>query len=204
MKKTLRMLSMGIMAAVSAVSFAQTNFTSRLHNPDMEKGVLGWDITFDGSDIWKKVVKDQASQPGYYGTHNACLESSSLGPISFIKSLIPSNGEKGTDRSVDNTRSKDSVLGRSALASVPAAGDLTCGVKSFLVIYREGKEVDAVSGSGRHGCVCKHCGFTVANQAGAACQLCELAGFDNQRSACELIAECFKILEHFSFFLSDF
>ena len=75
MKKTLRMLSMGIMAAVSAVSFAQTNFTSRLHNPDMEKGVLGWDITFDGSDIWKKVIKDQASQPGYYGTHNACLES---------------------------------------------------------------------------------------------------------------------------------
>lgn len=75
MKKTLRMLSMGIMAAVSAVSFAQTNFTNRLHNPDMEKGVLGWDITFDGSDIWKKVVKDQASQPGYYGTHNACLES---------------------------------------------------------------------------------------------------------------------------------
>ena len=46
MKKTLRMLCMGAMAAFSAVSFAQTNVTDKLLNPDAEKGMLGWDVTF--------------------------------------------------------------------------------------------------------------------------------------------------------------
>ena len=45
------------MAAASAVSFAQTDVTSKLLNSDMEKGVLGWDIAFDGSDIWKKTTR---------------------------------------------------------------------------------------------------------------------------------------------------
>ena len=74
MKKTLRFLSMGIMAAVSAVSFAQTNVTNKLLNPDMEKGVLGWDITFTGGDLWKKTTKNQADQPGFHGCNNTCLE----------------------------------------------------------------------------------------------------------------------------------
>lgn len=74
MRKHLRMLCMGVMAAVSAVSFAQTNVTNKLRNADMEKGVIGWDITFEGSDLWKKVTKNQASQPGYYGVHDTCLE----------------------------------------------------------------------------------------------------------------------------------
>ncbi len=74
MKKTLRFLSMGIMAAVSAVSFAQTNVTNKLLNPDMEKGVLGWDITFTGGDLWKKTTKNQADQPGFHGCSNTCLE----------------------------------------------------------------------------------------------------------------------------------
>ena len=72
MKKTLRFLSMGIMAAVSAVSFAQTNVTNKLLNPDMEKGVLGWDITFTGGDLWKKTTKNQADQPGFHGCNNTC------------------------------------------------------------------------------------------------------------------------------------
>ena len=46
MKKTLRALCMGVMAAVSAVSFAQTDVTNKLLNPDAELGMLGWDVTF--------------------------------------------------------------------------------------------------------------------------------------------------------------
>ena len=74
MKKALRMLCMGAMAAVSAVSFAQTDVTSKLLNADMERGVFGWDVTFEGSDIWKKTTKNQADQPGYHGCNNTCVE----------------------------------------------------------------------------------------------------------------------------------
>ena len=74
MKKNLRMLCMGILAAVSAVSFAQTDVTSKLLNPDMEKGVLGWDVTFEGSDLWKKTTKNQSDQPSFHGCSNICLE----------------------------------------------------------------------------------------------------------------------------------
>ena len=74
MKKTLRVLCMSVLAAISAVSFAQTNVTNKLRNADMEKGIMGWDITFEGNDLWKKVTKNQSSQPGYYGVHNVCLE----------------------------------------------------------------------------------------------------------------------------------
>ena len=74
MKKALRMLSIGAIAAFSAASFAQTNVTNKVLNADMEKGIIGWDITFDGTDIWKKTTKNQASQPSYYGMNNLCLE----------------------------------------------------------------------------------------------------------------------------------
>ena len=74
MRRTLRMLCVGAMAAFSAISFAQTNVTSKLRNADMERGVLGWDITFEGTDLWKKTTKNQSSQPSYYGMDNACLE----------------------------------------------------------------------------------------------------------------------------------
>lgn len=46
MRKTLRMLCVGVLAAISAVSFAQTNVTSKVLNPDAELGMLGWDVTF--------------------------------------------------------------------------------------------------------------------------------------------------------------
>ena len=65
---------MGVVAAVSAAGFAQTDFTGKLLNADMERGVIGWDVVFEGSDLWKKVIKNQSSQPGYYGVHNSCLE----------------------------------------------------------------------------------------------------------------------------------
>ena len=74
MKKALRMLCMGILTAVSTVGFAQTNVTNKLLNADMERGVIGWDVVFEGSNLWKKVTKQQATQPSYYGVHNSCLE----------------------------------------------------------------------------------------------------------------------------------
>ena len=91
MKKTLRMLCMGIAAAISAVSFAQTNVTDKLLNADMEKGILGWDVTFAGTDIWKKTTKNQANQPSYYGMDNSCLE------------VWKSNAEPVLDNSISQT-----------------------------------------------------------------------------------------------------
>ena len=77
MKKTLRVLSMGIMAAVSAVSFAQTNVTDKyLLNPDAEKGMLGWDVTFvDGGEIWNKQTKGEEKAVGYHGFNNWAFEN---------------------------------------------------------------------------------------------------------------------------------
>ena len=76
MKKNLRMLCMGVVAAFSAVSFAQTNVTDKLLNPDAEKGVLGWDVTFvDGGNIWNKQTKGQEKAVGYHGYFNWALEN---------------------------------------------------------------------------------------------------------------------------------
>ncbi len=76
MRKGLRMLCMGIMAAVSAVSFAQTDVTSKLLNPDAEKGMLGWDVTFvDGGYVWNKQTKGEDKAPGYHGFNNWALEN---------------------------------------------------------------------------------------------------------------------------------
>ena len=65
------MLCMSAMAAVSAVSFAQTDVTSKLLNPDMERGLLGWEVYFDGSDIWKKTVKNQSRREDIASTRRA-------------------------------------------------------------------------------------------------------------------------------------
>ena len=70
------MLCMGIMAAVSTVSFAQTDVTSKLLNPDAEKGMLGWDVTFvDGGYVWNKQTKGEDKAPGYHGFNNWALEN---------------------------------------------------------------------------------------------------------------------------------
>ena len=68
---------MGIMAAVSAVSFAQTNVTDKyLLNPDAEKGMLGWDVTYvDGGEIWNKQTKGEGVAPGYHGFNNWAFEN---------------------------------------------------------------------------------------------------------------------------------
>ena len=73
MKKTLRMLCLGIMAAISAVGFAQENVTHKLVNPDMEKGIFGWEVVFT-EDIWKTTIKNQETLPMYEGITNRAIE----------------------------------------------------------------------------------------------------------------------------------
>ena len=73
MKKALRMLCMSIMAAISTVGFAQENVTHKLVNPDMEKGIFGWEVVFT-NDIWKTTIKNQETQPMYEGITNRAIE----------------------------------------------------------------------------------------------------------------------------------
>ena len=46
------MLRLSVLAVFSTLSFAQTDVTNKVLNPDAEKGMLGWDVTFiDGGQI---------------------------------------------------------------------------------------------------------------------------------------------------------
>ena len=67
------MLCMAVAAVAFTSGFAQTDVTNKVMNPDMEKGVIGWDIDFT-STVWKKQTKNQATYPGYHGFHNLMLE----------------------------------------------------------------------------------------------------------------------------------
>ena len=73
MKKVLRMLCMSILAAISTASFAQENVTHKLVNPDMEKGIYGWEVIFT-EDLWKTTIKNQETQPMYEGITNRAIE----------------------------------------------------------------------------------------------------------------------------------
>ena len=73
MKKALRMLCMSILAAISIGGFAQENVTHKLVNPDMEKGIFGWEVVFT-NDIWKTTIKNQETQPMYEGITNRAIE----------------------------------------------------------------------------------------------------------------------------------
>ena len=67
---------MGVMAAVSAVSFAQTDVTDKVLNPDAEKGMLGWDVTFvNGGQIWNTQTKGEEKAVGYHGYNNLAFEN---------------------------------------------------------------------------------------------------------------------------------
>ena len=76
MLKGLRTLCMGVTVAFSVASFAQVDLTSRLLNPDAEKGMLGWDVTFvEGGQIWNKQTKGEEKSAGYYGFDNWAFEN---------------------------------------------------------------------------------------------------------------------------------
>ena len=76
MKKNLRTLCLGLAAVTSLAGFAQEpqNVTGKLWNADMERGALGWDITFNQHN-WSKNEKPQATFPGYHGITGFCLEN---------------------------------------------------------------------------------------------------------------------------------
>ena len=72
MKKNLRALCLALAAVVCSTSFAQVqNVTNKMVNPDMEKGIIGWDLTFD-SHVWKRQVKTQLT---YHGISGVCIEN---------------------------------------------------------------------------------------------------------------------------------
>ena len=75
MKRTLRMLCMGLAAATSMAGFAQEpqDFTGKLWNANFEQGVHGWDIV-SGDHCWVPTVKGLEKAEGYHGYNNRCLQ----------------------------------------------------------------------------------------------------------------------------------
>ena len=107
--------------------------------------------------------------------------------------------EQGTDGAVDYAGGEDRLFARSALSLEEAAGDLACCVHSLLEVYRQRQKVDAVAGLLGCGCARQHYGLAVANEAGAVCKTCELAGLDHERSACEGVLKNLVVFKHFHF-----
>ena len=74
MKKILRTLCTGLVAATSLTGFAQTqNVTNKLVNADMEMGIMGWDVVF-ADDNWHVTRHDQSSEPEYHGINSRNIE----------------------------------------------------------------------------------------------------------------------------------
>ena len=76
MKKNLRLLCLGLVAAAFTSSFAQEpqDMTSLLKNADMEQGLKGWVV--DGNKIMGKNTKNlSGSQCGFYGMGQGVLEA---------------------------------------------------------------------------------------------------------------------------------
>ena len=79
MRKGLRTLCLGVLAAVTAVSSAQKDVTNEyLLNADIEKGLIGWELEFayaDNANIWNKQTKGEEKAAGYYGFNNLAIEN---------------------------------------------------------------------------------------------------------------------------------
>ena len=79
MRKGLRTLCLGVLAAVTAVSSAQVDVTNKyMLNADIEKGLIGWELEFayaDNANIWNKQTKGEEKAAGYYGFNNLAIEN---------------------------------------------------------------------------------------------------------------------------------
>ncbi len=73
MKKNLRLLCLGLVAATFTVGYAQEDKTSLLKNADMELSLKGW--AFDGVDVMGKNKKNVNSQVGFHGMNNGVHET---------------------------------------------------------------------------------------------------------------------------------
>ena len=92
-------------------------------------------------------------------------------------------GEEGTDGPVDDAGGQDGLLARAALATLEGAGDFAHGIHFFLIVHRQGEEVHAFPRLVRRGDGAQQDGFAIADEAGAAGQLGQLAGFHHEGPA---------------------
>ena len=73
-------------------------------------------------------------------------------------------GEKGSYRTVDNSACENCLLRGLTLTLEEAAGNLTYRIHLLIIVNRERKEVDALTGSGGCGCGCEYGGLAVLNE----------------------------------------
>ena len=105
-------------------------------------------------------------------------------------------GEQRADRTVDDAGGKHGLFGRSALSSLPGAGDLADGIELLLIVHGEREEIHALAGLVGHGGSAEHVRAAVADHAGTAGELRHFAGLDDKRSAGDLGFKNLEIFEH--------
>ena len=95
-------------------------------------------------------------------------------------------GEERAQRAVDEAGGEDGLLGGTALAAVPAAGDVAHGVELFFKIHAQGEEVDARARGLGHGAGGQHAGVAIADEARAGGLFGVLAELERERAAAQL------------------
>ena len=101
--------------------------------------------------------------------------------VGYIISVIL--GEKGTHRSVDNTRCKNSMLRRLALTSGKSAGDFADCVHFLFVVNAQREKVHTVTRGFAHRCVDHNHGVTATHDARTVGLSAVCACFDGHFSA---------------------
>ena len=91
--------------------------------------------------------------------------------------------EKRTHGAVNDTGGKNRVLGSLALALVEASWNFTHRVHLLLVLYRERKEIHALSGLPGCGRRTKQCCIAIMHKGGSICLFCHTADLHLQRSS---------------------
>ena len=136
-------------------------------------------------DVVERDIRDRnrdrrAQQSGYLGRVIRIVLQNGADDGNVIAQVL---GEQRTHGAVDLAGSQDRLLRGTALAAHEGTRDTANCVQTLLEVNREREEVDAVAGLCRGGRGDQNNGLAVANQAGAVCQLCQLAGLNNQRTA---------------------
>ena len=136
-------------------------------------------------DVVKRNIRDRnrdrrTQQSGYLGRVIGIVLQNGADDGNVVAQVL---GEQRTHGAVNLAGSQDCLLRGTALAAHEGTGDAANCVQTLLEINREREEVDAVAGLCRGGRGDQNNGLAVANQAGAVCQLCQLAGLNNQRTA---------------------
>ena len=104
--------------------------------------------------------------------------------------------EQRTNGTVDHTRGKNRLGGRSALAAIEASGNTTNGVQSLFVVHGEGEKINSVSGSGGCGSVGKDTSIAVAYQARSVGELADFSRLNHKRPTGVFVFEYSVIFKH--------